>query len=271
MPRKKQEAAQAVEEVTVRNGGTAIDTEVSAGTELENRVGIAEGTPRIPKELIERQMAQLEAFAEELKQRTDEYVRKAMEDARSKPGEVNMEIAEPIGPTRPLYPWWDVYVVGPFQPIGYPPHGPFLPHKIVQPGYVFLWAVIWRNPAPIDWIYGNPSAAQIMNGRRYMLNCELLNLSTVTNGPDVHVAGAFTVGGYIDFHLLVVRLPRPPQGRPHLYECNVTVDTSEDAQPMAAFATWVYDLDREPAFLHRPYVRQHWHHEQPMRFLVYRP
>lgn len=267
MATKTQEA----EELVVRNGLTGQAEVRNEHAELIERVGIARGTPEVPRELIERQLAQLEAYARTLEERTSAYVQKAMDLARKGPSGVSTELAEPIGPIFPQYPWWNLFVVGPFQPLGLPAGGPFLPHKIVQPSFMFIWCVIWRNPAPIDWVFGNPSAAQIMNGREYTLVAQMMNLSNVTNGPDIVLNSSFSVGGIIDAHLLVYYPPTPPQGRPDLYECNITVDTTEDAQPMAAFGTWLYDIDSEPGFLFYPTVYPQYHHERPMRFLVYRP
>jgi hypothetical protein len=262
-----------IEEIVVTNGGNGSRSSIKAETAKSERVGYARGIQKLPEELVERYLAKMDAYVDSLVDRTNQYVNKALEKAKKGPSEIELELGEPISPVFPPYPWWNLMVVGPFQGLGSPPEGPFLPNKIIQySAYpAFLWTILWRNPAPIDWVFGNPSAAQVMNGRDFSLWAEMINLTNVSNGPDIHIAGSFSVGGFIDARLLFFHPPQPQQGKPDLYEVNVTLDVTEDSQPMAGFATWVYDLDVEPLFLTRPAIWPHWHYERPMRFLVYNP
>lgn len=260
-----------INEMVVSNGGNGGKGAIEVQSPQIERVAYASSTSRLPAELIERHLSKMDAFVDTLVDRTNQYVNNAIEKSKKGPSAVELEIAAPIGPVFPLYPWWNLLVVGPFQGLGLPPAGPFLPNKVIQAAPTFIWTILWRNPAPIDWVFGNPSAAQVMNGRNYSLWAEMINLTNVTNGPDINIAGTFAVGGFMDAQLLVFTPPTPPQGKPDLYELNVTVDVTAGAQPMAGFASWVLDLDTEPAFLNRPLMGPQWQYERPVRFMVYRP
>ena len=251
------------EVITVANGSDSFD---NTRNDIKARVGFARGVNGINNELIESHLAEMDAFVASLKDRTEQYVKRAMEKAKTGPSSVELEIGGPIGQVYPLYPWWNLLIVGPFQTTG---GVQLLPRKILRPGTSLIWALLWRNPAPIDWVAGNPSAAEIMNGRDFSLWAEMINLTNVTDGPDIQIVGSFSVGNYLDAYALYFNPPTPVQGKPDLYEVNVTLDITEDSQPMAGFATWVFDLDTEPGFLGLPTVPAHWHYEKPMRFLVY--
>ncbi|MCI0496482.1 hypothetical protein L0Z72_15870 [candidate division KSB1 bacterium] len=179
-----------------------------------------------------------------------------------------LEWGEPI--TQVNFPWWDVLVAGPFQ---FPNAvlGPYKPSKIIADGELAVMIVaLWRNPAA--GTVGVPPAT-LMGGRPYTLNFELMNITTVSNVIFPQVTGVFTSfpSSFIDIHV-VAFMPTSPsgEGHPDIYEMNVTCDlTGPGNLPMAAFASWVYDPDTEPAFLFLPTMPAGMRHERPIRFMVY--
>ena len=134
-------------------------------------------------------------YVETFKVRSEAYVKKSMELKTR--GPEGLELAEPITgpilPWWPLYPWWNLFLIGPIQIPG-PPHiGPFRPSKIITHGNpAYMIALVWRNPAPVNWLPG-PSACQLMNGRKFQINFELVNLTHVTGGIDLKpISDTFT-------------------------------------------------------------------------------
>jgi len=235
-----------------------------ASTSRLHCVAFAEGMQRPPLELAERYERILETYAAKLREHLTQNMRKmsaqAGQEANSKP-----QIAEPY--SGALYKWWDVFVMGPFQNIMAPP---FLPHKVIAAGEpAFFLAYVVKNPLPTP---GNgPSALMLMNGRPFNLRAEMVNLSNVTDGPDIFVQSAFTTE-LVQAFLLVFAAPTPPQGKPDLYEANVTVDVTDAfLQPMAAFATRWLDVDCDPGFPIGPSSATRACVEQLMRFLCYKP
>jgi hypothetical protein len=197
--------------------------------------------------------------------------------------------AEPISQFFGItYQWWNLLMLGPFQFVA--PGGPFRPSKIIRHGdFAFMLAALWRNPVPMPG-GANPSAAQIMAPFQYQIRGEVINLSTVTNGPDfLPVGGAFG-GGFINIHFMPIPvLPpglAPVEGNPVLCEANFTVDilgVGPGLPPFAGFSTWLYDPDREPPFVipqifipgigvipvPMPGVAPGLQHDTPARYLVY--
>lgn len=203
------------------------------------------------------------------------------------------EAAEPIIVVGGVpYQWWNLLLAGPFQ-LGVP-YGPFMPTKIIranEPSFAIV--ALWRNPFPLA---GGPSAAAMMAGLSYRVNLATINLSTVTSGPAFQQpAGpvpAMFGGGFVNLWTFTFppgTFGTPPQGAPHLFEMNATVDVVSPAgapplpiglPPFAGFATWVLDPDLEPPFFFPsipgvgpvfiPGVGKHLQHEIPCRLLVYR-
>ena len=181
--------------------------------------------------------------------------------------QISTELGEPF--SGAAYKWWDIFLVGPIQNITVPP---FLPHKIIADNELaFFIAFVVKNPLPTPG--PGPSANILMNGRRFNLRAHFCNLSTCSAGPNILIRSRFNTSPVQPF-LLVFRPPAAQDGRPDLYEINLTADVTEFQQPMAAFATRMFDIDSDPDGL--PFFLDaakgpHVHDEQPLRFLVYRP
>jgi len=259
------------DEIIVTNGnganGSAL-THVETETSVE-RVGFAEGLQRPSKELLERYESILDAYTAKVKDHIDQNVKKTLALAEQGP-QAGIELGEPIFPRN--YKWWDIFVVGPIQNITCPP---FLPHKIVAAGeLVHFLAFVVKNPLPLRCGRDcGPSALDLMCGRKFCLNAELVNLTNVTNGPDIHIQSEFTTD-VVQAFLLTFKL-RAPECYPNLYEINVTADAVDKKcpQPFAAFATRFLDIDNDPDGLPFPLdaaIGPHVHNELPMRFMVYK-
>jgi hypothetical protein len=243
--------------IQLSEGNGAHVAEIAAAPR-SSRVAFAAGMQRPPLELVERYESILETYAGKLKERIEQNLKK------SGGASAHTGSAEPFSGAS--YKWWDVFVTGPFQNIAAPP---FLPHKIVAAGEAaFFLAFVVKNPRPTPG--PGPSALMLMNGRPFNLRAEMMNLSNVTDGPDIVVASAFNTE-VVQAFLLLFAAPAPPQGKPDLYEVNVTVDVTDAfLQPMAAFATRLRDADCDPGFPN-DCAGTHGCVEPSVRFLCYKP
>ena len=129
-----------------RGGGGAVESGNGAATETGAPVTIHRGpapsggtvaeTAQVaartyaPEEVDEQANAIMAQVQAKLEARTERYVARASEMSRE-PRPQEIEITEPIGPTWPPYPYWNLLLYGPFQPFA-GPGGPFLPAKIIR-------------------------------------------------------------------------------------------------------------------------------------------
>jgi hypothetical protein len=217
-------------------------------------------------------------ITDNLTRQADRFTAYAVERARSaRNGEAGL--ADPIVPGvfgAPPYPYWDMLMYGPFQPLGAGAAGPFLPNKVIKAGEpAFLIGVLWRNPAPVNWIAPGPSAAILTASMNFQVRFETINLTTVTNGPDL---GPFTFApiGLSPVTAFIVPLTpitsiAPADGSPNLYEINMVADVVGPVAglPFAGYSTWVFDPDFEPPFLFLPPVAPALQHDIPARLLIY--
>jgi hypothetical protein len=216
----------------------------------------------------------IESLQTQITQLTNEYTKKASELAKGKGDTQGLTDSRTLPYYAPAYNWWDMYMAGPYQPIPGGAAGPFSPSKIIRAGEpAFMICVLWRNPAPIGWAYSGPSAATVMSPYNVQIRLESINLSTVQNGPDF-VPPALTFGpGFLNF--LIVPLSGfsvPPQGRPNLFEINMTADVTGPGAglPFAGYSTWLLNPDNDLPFFFLPGSPAGLRHDVPARVLVYR-
>ncbi|MEV6811585.1 hypothetical protein [Micromonospora sp. NPDC051296] len=179
---------------------------------------------------------------------------------------------ETAGPSTLLpvpYLWFDLMVMGPFEPIA--ADGPYIPHRIIRAGRpALLLAVLWRNPVPL---LGGPSAAQIMSPFQYVVRGQTIDLNSVTNGPVLGPVTNTFGRGFINLEVLpVMSIPAPAQAEPRMLEIHVTVDMlgpGPGLPPFAGFATRWFQPDLQPPFLGQPGVIPGFVEETPVRVLVY--
>lgn len=222
---------------------------------------------------------ELQAYADNLladmKRKTQAYVKKAMQLHKQgpPPAELSPEIAQPITGRWPFYPWWNIFLVGPIQVLGPAHAGPFRPSKIISyENDAYMLAFVWRNPVGVNWDSTAPSACQLLNGRKFQINFEVVNLTSVSEGPDLEkIEDAFpNAPDCIQLYARKIEnFPKPDQGKPHLYNLYATIDITEAEQPMAGFATWIYDPDIEPRWWFFPTVYPQYQYDQPAQFMVF--
>jgi hypothetical protein len=176
--------------------------------------------------------------------------------------------AEAGGPIFPgPYLTWNVLLGGPFQALT---PGVFAPQKIIETSEsCFFLVAFWRNPLP-------PSFSNLtMAGHTVTYWGETVNLSDVTNGPDLPVAGSFVLDSSIVTVKAIICPPGQFSGgtpdRPKLYETTITARVP--ANPIyTAFSTWHFDPDGELPMpsIGMPGVAGGFQHDIPARFLVYK-
>jgi hypothetical protein len=174
------------------------------------------------------------------------------------------------GPILPgPYQTWNVILAGPFQAIG---GVTFAPQKIIeQDEDAFFLAAFWRNPAPP--VFAN----LLMAGHTVQYWGETVNLTSVTNGPDLPVAAGAPNSFVLNASPVTVRALLAPGGtfsggspnKPNLYEMTLTARVP--ANPVfTAFSTWHFDPDVELPMPGLPGVPGGFQHDIPARFLVYK-
>jgi len=220
-------------------------------------------------EVEKHAQAVLDAWKAKLEVQTKDFVHRMLAP--------QPQMAGPITPGLAgiPYPWLDCFFAGPYQ---FVPGSGYLPHKVMKANeWAYLLGYIWRNPAPIGWIGGGLSAADVLSAYNFRARFEIVNLTTVGNGPDLGPIDFVPIGGGFlnGFFVLVPpgTFPMPPSGRPNLYEVNLTVDATGPGStaaglPFAGYATWLYDPDYQPPTIMSP-VWPHWQHEIPGRFMVH--
>lgn len=239
-------------------------------TALESRIACATGCPEPPAHLIERHLGNLNGCKDFLIRRTEKYVKKSLEifTRRLENRESHPHDLAELAPLQ--YPWWLVFVTGPFQrqENSFPEH--CLPQKSIQSGWAFFWCFLWRNPAPVDWLSGFPSAAELMKGKSYHLCVETLNFSQVSKGPEIELNSTFSTDNCLEAKLLAFNFLPPAQRRREIYHMSVTIEMTEAELPLIAFASSINDLSSEPVFLFEPEnSTRPLFQETPLNFLVY--
>ena len=249
------------EERIIKHGGNGgVSSEIEAST--RKRVIFARGIQQPPLELNERYKSILDAYTQKMNERIDQNAKMAIALAEEG-SRIDIEAGEPTGRG---YKFWDIFVVGPIQ-LDIPQ---FKPGKIIAGGEdVFFLTTVATNPLLINGDL--PSATTLMAGKSYRLRLETMNLTNVAPGPFISIARTFPVGVPAQTFLLGIKLPMPQEGRPELFEINVTADVTDNTQqPMAAFATHILDIDVDPGFPLTPPRGPHLHIEQPLRCLCYK-
>jgi hypothetical protein len=147
-------------------------------------------------------------------------------------------LGEPVvGP----YVAFDLLALTPIQ-FGGPP--PYQPSRILAGGELaVIFAFLFVNPTvDIPNGFAIPPTVQL-SSRTYRVNMEQINLTDVTNGPDMHKQDVF--GAPADSVTTLAfwfTAPQPAQD-PLLMEANFTADIVGAAQPYAAFASTIIDVD----------------------------
>jgi hypothetical protein len=183
-------------------------------------------------------------------------------DARHREGGEAQQLGEP---TVGTYVALDVLAFSPIQQITFPPYEP---SRIIAAGeQAIIWALVFINPT-VDVAQGFAIPATVqLGGRDMRVRLEQVNLSDVTDGPDLTFAFTLPSPAPSLIWLPFVLTPGDPGNNPDLLEANVTVDIVDPVQPYAAFATHHVSVDDDPLFL---VPGNQLLNNIPMRYLVYR-
>jgi hypothetical protein len=146
---------------------------------------------------------------------------------------------------------------------------PYQPSKIIASGEVSLFlAVLFINPTTNA---NNPlPGTTVLGNRGFRIRFEQIDLTNVTAGPAFTFVGTFPATAPVLSLFPVLFVAPDPGVNPRLVEQNVTADITDMAQPFAAFATNVVDVDEDPGFLGIPPVGPRLEHDVPLRPLIYR-
>lgn len=212
---------------------------------------------QVPAEIQDKAQIVIDNYVAFLQERTQAYVQR-MTAAQPEAGEPTL---------RGGYQYWNCLTRGPYQ---FPLTDPaYRPRKIIAAGeWTLMLGIVWINP--LNGPGGSLPGTIVLGDRDYRVRFETINLSDVTNGPDRLFTDTFDSPARVVNTFRWWFRPPDPGRNPNLYETTLTADIVQTGQPMAAFSTWHYDPDTEPAFLGRPTVHPRWQHDIPARFLVYR-
>ncbi|GEM_PF-813713 len=192
---------------------------------------------RVREALARQETAQL--AVEDVAYLLEQRARAALDEAIMR--RMSAEIAEPEG-------WWNVFAIGPLQPIGIP--GPLLPHQVIKVGEpAFIGTLVFLNPFLI--VPPGTTAGDVLSN--FALNCEVRyqtgNMTTWSLGPgnmNVTHSLTFVPGQYLYLDVLSF-----VASEPGMYQMNITSRILGAAPPhinapqFGAFARAVVDIDPE--------------------------
>lgn len=240
---------------------TKVDLGITTATAEELGLHVEGASNKIPEHIQDRVDAWLENYKGYLVERTEEYLYRsaARQDTLHR---VAPEAGEPV---HMNYVYWDMMMIGPIQFSSLPP---YRPSKIVgSDEFAMLFGVLFVNPA-VD-IFNPIPATNILGGRGFRVRFEQINLSDVSNGPDITFTGTFPAVAPVITFFPVVLPTNNPGPNPRLMEVNCTADITNANQPFAVFGTWHLDIDTQPSWLSIPGTSPNLEHDVPMRYLVY--
>lgn len=197
----------------------------------------------------------------EVKAMVEAKAQEALEQALARP---RQQVADP-------YLWWNLYAIGPIQPLA--PNGPVAPHQVIKVGEpAFIATVLFLNPFPILPPAPGISPAQVLSNFAlpYEVQYATGNLTTWSLGPanlNVVKPAAGMIPG-VSFYVDVLGFVA---NQPGLYEMNITARILGAAPPylnapqFAGFARAVVDIDPDLFLEPAPGMQ----YDLPIRFQVY--
>jgi hypothetical protein len=201
----------------------------------------------------------------DVKVQIEAVVKSALDEARMRRAARTMaEIAEPEG-------WWNLYAIGPLQPISIP--GPLLPHQVIKVGETgFVVTILFLN----DFLILTPgtTAADVLSNFAlpYEVRYQTGNLTTWTLGQaDMNVAhsgAGFNLVPQVNTYIDVLAFTASVPG---LYEMNISArilgatSPFANAPQFAGYARAVVDIDPDLFISPAPGLQ----FDLPIRFQVY--
>lgn len=211
----------------------------------------------------ERELYHMTAM--DVKAQMEATVKSALDEARLRRAARPMtEVAEPEG-------WWNLFAIGPLQPIGIP--APLLPHQVIKVGETaFVATILFLN----DFLILAPgtTAADVLSNFAlpYEVRYQTGNLTTWTLGqPDmnvVHSGAGFNLIPQVNFYIDVLAFTASVPG---LYEMNISArilgatPPFANAPQFAGYARAVIDIDPDLFISPAPGLQ----FDLPIRFQVY--
>ena len=211
----------------------------------------------------EGELTQMTAM--DVKVQIEAAVKSAVDEAKMRrAAQTLVEVAEPEG-------WWNLYAIGPIQPIGIP--GPLLPHQVIKVGETgFIATVLFLN----DFLILAPgtTAADVLSNFSlpYEVRYQTGNLTTWTLGQAdmnvVHSGAGFNLIPSVNFYVDILGFTASVPG---LYEMNISArilgatPPFANAPQFAGYARAVVDLDPDLFISPVPGLQ----FDLPIRFQVY--
>jgi len=203
--------------------------------------------------------------AMDVKVQIEAVVKSALDEAKMRRAARAMtEVAEPEG-------WWNLYAIGPIQPIGIP--GPLLPHQVVKVGETaFVATILFLN----DFLILTPgtTAADVLSNFAlpYEVRYQTGNLTSWTLGQAdmnvVHSGAGFNLIPAVNVYVDILAFTASVAG---LYEMNVSArllgatPPFANAPQFAGYARAVIDIDPDLFISPAPGLQ----FDLPIRFQVY--
>jgi hypothetical protein len=211
--------------------------------------------------VVEQAMARGGLTAEDVKAQVEARVQAALDEAMMT---TSQEIAEPEG-------WWNLYALGPIQPIGIP--APLLPHQVIKVGEpAFVATVLFLNPFLV--LAPGTTAADVLSNFAlpYEVQYQTGNLTSWVLGEPgmntVHSGLGFNLIPGVFFYVDVLAFT---PGTPGLYEMNISARILGATPPyinapqFAGYARAVIDIDPDLFISPAPGLQ----FDLPIRFQVY--
>jgi len=201
----------------------------------------------------------------DVKAQIEATVKSALDEAMMRRAARTMaEIAEPEG-------WWNLYAIGPVQPIGIP--SPLLPHQVIKVGETaYVATILFLN----DFLILAPgtTAADVLSNFAlpYEVRYQTGNLTTWILGQAdmnvVHSGAGFNLIPQVNFYIDVLAFTASVPG---LYEMNISArilgatPPFANAPQFAGYARAVVDIDPDLFLSPAPGLQ----FDLPIRFQVY--
>ena len=203
--------------------------------------------------------------AMDVKVQIEAVVKSALDEAKMRRAARPLtEVAEPEG-------WWNLYAIGPIQPIGIP--GPLLPHQVIKVGETaFVATILFLN----DFLILTPgtTAADVLSNFAlpYEVRYQTGNLTSWTLGQAnmnvVHSGAGFNLIPQVNVYIDILQFTASVPG---LYEMNVSArllgatSPFANAPQFAGYARAVVDIDPDLFISPAPGFQ----FDLPIRFQVY--
>jgi len=222
-------------------------------------------TATLAQYAITTKQESLSMTTDDVKAQVEESVKNALDEAMMiRQARTTAEVAEPEG-------WWNLYAIGPLQPIGIP--APLPPHQVIKVGETaFVATILFLN----DFLILAPgtTAADVLSGFSlpYEVRYQTGNLTTWTLGPSdlnvVHSGAGFNLIPGMNFYVDILQFTGSVAG---LYEMNISARILGATPPFAkapqfaGYARAVIDIDPDLFISPAPGLQ----FDLPIRFQVY--